>query len=983
MLSIVLVFTAPEKSWNHTVISPFVSTTTDHLHLQVRFRTTVDLTSILPTASASDEWAWEQSIPGVGLKPNSQGQDPHAWTEDHKTAERVGVNIGTNVEFTSNGSINSHTIREDVYHYQPMTDNEGMHSAHQVRYEKKDSRYECDFKRETTTACVRFNSNYTNVNFNRASKNKMWARSVAINKQRLVVGMPGEPNSQDKGYVSVYQCSVDTDHPVTWGTRCSDTATTILSETPDVAETSSFGEYVSISGSLLAVSSDVAIFTYSCPSSLFDFPKPGDQKGDSNVRCSTTPTTIIHGVSGPVAVEKSLGILLVSGSSNTTVFQCATEPVDATCSRKPSTTLSKHGSLTIAGSTLAIRDSATVYLYKCISTPACFLKTSVSVPCNNAVACAARGFVSVFGTTMVVGVGKADGSVAVSVFTISAELSSLTQVSSVSPPTGGAPGWGHAASLSAGVLAVGAPDSKQVFLYKCNPEVKTTPCREQDHKSTGIDVGSELRWNRQNLQWNKTAPGSIFLARESNIHNLTTGLDLYGPDTISPGWTPQNENFVNKPVYKFNSSSTIVSHIIGNGSAGWQDGVRNADPTFSKPMGIALDKRNEKLYVADSLSHAIRVVDLINISVTTVAGNGGQYGYRNGIGTDALFNTPVAVAISPGGDYLYVSDSMNHRIRRIQLATRQTSAIAGDGTAGYRDGTGSYHDAPGSSGSLHLPSGLAVAPDGRYLVISDHNNRRLRTINIASARSIRRSRSSDDRFAVDEDLYEADLYTLTGTSRRSSMSSTGSTTRWDQKSLDGVGTGATFAGPQGLAFTPDGSHMFVADREGNKIRQVTVKTTQPTVPGPPLLYSVTSTSFVISWLHSRAIPLVDKYEIQYRELSGVHGGLQSNIRGPNLAAKSEWKTIVRFAKTGTALHRPSTTLTDMIPNTNYGIRVRAHNTAGWSAWTWETLMTTRTCGNSNAFKWVKPNGELYHVDGLSCMGHDERQIMTKTHTDPH
>jgi hypothetical protein len=94
-------------------------------------------------------------------------------------------------------------------------------------------------------------------------------------------------------------------------------------------------------------------------------------------------------------------------------------------------------------------------------------------------------------------------------------------------------------------------------------------------------------------------------------------------------------------------------------------------------------------YVTDSLNHRIRRIDLTSSSfpVTTLAG-AGSAGYLNGVGTSTLFNGPTSIAISPiggGGKYMYVADSLSYRIRLIDLTTNPVTVSLFAGTGNYMD----------------------------------------------------------------------------------------------------------------------------------------------------------------------------------------------------------------------------------------------------------------------------------------------------------
>ncbi len=85
---------------------------------------------------------------------------------------------------------------------------------------------------------------------------------------------------------------------------------------------------------------------------------------------------------------------------------------------------------------------------------------------------------------------------------------------------------------------------------------------------------------------------------------------------------------------------------------------------FNYPTGLALDGGNN-LYVADTLNNVIRKIDTKG-NVTTVAGVPGSSGYQNGVAGQALFNAPTGIAVSEDGHRIYVADTGNHRVRLIR-----------------------------------------------------------------------------------------------------------------------------------------------------------------------------------------------------------------------------------------------------------------------------------------------------------------------------
>jgi sugar lactone lactonase YvrE len=165
-------------------------------------------------------------------------------------------------------------------------------------------------------------------------------------------------------------------------------------------------------------------------------------------------------------------------------------------------------------------------------------------------------------------------------------------------------------------------------------------------------------------------------------------------------------------------SPFAVTTVAGTGTAGSAD---SPGASFSSPIGITSDGPN--LYVADTANHTIRKILISSGAVTTVAGLAGAFGITDGTGAAARFKSPQG--ITTDGTYLYVADTANHLIRKIDLAgtvlvsTVAGTVVAGAGTAGSADGTG-------AGASFSSPIGITT--DGTYLYDADNGTSTIRRI---------------------------------------------------------------------------------------------------------------------------------------------------------------------------------------------------------------------------------------------------------------
>jgi len=146
------------------------------------------------------------------------------------------------------------------------------------------------------------------------------------------------------------------------------------------------------------------------------------------------------------------------------------------------------------------------------------------------------------------------------------------------------------------------------------------------------------------------------------------------------------------------------------------------------PGGALAFDRDGRLYVSDTLNHVIRRIDFEANRIDTVAGTG-EAGF-SGDGDDATqaeLNNPRDLQISADGKALYIADEKNQRIRALDLETGTIDTVAGNGDVGY-DGEG---HAPTET-ALNRPAGLALDEDG-LLYIADTYNHRIRRFDPGAA----------------------------------------------------------------------------------------------------------------------------------------------------------------------------------------------------------------------------------------------------------
>lgn len=186
----------------------------------------------------------------------------------------------------------------------------------------------------------------------------------------------------------------------------------------------------------------------------------------------------------------------------------------------------------------------------------------------------------------------------------------------------------------------------------------------------------------------------------------------------------------NNQIKEINVATGEVVSLVGSVVDNYREGT-NPRVRFSTISGITIDSAGKYLYVADHWNNRIRKVDLATKTSSLVSGTG-QYncvgscnGYAEGNRDTARFDSPGDIVISPDDQTLYVTDSSNNRVRKIRISDGQTTLIAGSGVAGCVD-------AKGALAKFNRPYGLAIDPAGNYLYVADTNNHRIRKIEIVS-----------------------------------------------------------------------------------------------------------------------------------------------------------------------------------------------------------------------------------------------------------
>jgi thiol-disulfide isomerase/thioredoxin/DNA-binding beta-propeller fold protein YncE len=284
----------------------------------------------------------------------------------------------------------------------------------------------------------------------------------------------------------------------------------------------------------------------------------------------------------------------------------------------------------------------------------------------------------------------------------------------------------------------------------------------------------------------------------------------------------------------------VVREVIGGGQEGFTDGDF-ATARFRKPQGMAL--LGEKLYLADTENHAVRVADLTTKRVSTLVGNGVKPARLNVAGRGASIGlaSPWDIAVHDG--LLYVAVAGTHQIWRVDPNTGEAAPFAGSGREDIADGPAFVPAAnaigadTGRGAALAQTSGLSVHGDQLYFADSETSS--LRVVNLTGEPRVRTlighglfdfgDIDGDARTArlqhclgvvwANDALFVADTYN--NKIRRLDLAS-GRLTTFAGTGHDGHDDGplaqASFSEPGGLSFA--GGKLYVADTNNHAIRVI-------------------------------------------------------------------------------------------------------------------------------------------------------------------
>jgi DNA-binding beta-propeller fold protein YncE len=208
--------------------------------------------------------------------------------------------------------------------------------------------------------------------------------------------------------------------------------------------------------------------------------------------------------------------------------------------------------------------------------------------------------------------------------------------------------------------------------------------------------------------------GSVDGAGPTALFTSPSGLALVGSNLYV---SDTNDSTIRK----ISIPGGAVSTVAGSANIPGTDDGKGPNAHFNLPTQLAADPNGSRLFLTDSNNSTVRMISIPDMVVKTIAGQAQADGKADGPPAKSAFNRPRGIATD--GKFVYVSDTGNNLIRKIDLSSMTTSTLAGTGEEGDKDGAG-------TEAQFNNPG--AIATDGTTIYVLDADNHGVRKVDAAT-----------------------------------------------------------------------------------------------------------------------------------------------------------------------------------------------------------------------------------------------------------
>ncbi len=296
-----------------------------------------------------------------------------------------------------------------------------------------------------------------------------------------------------------------------------------------------------------------------------------------------------------------------------------------------------------------------------------------------------------------------------------------------------------------------------------------------------------------------------------------------------------------------NLHAATIQTVAGTGKPGYDPQERDPNKAaLDQPFGVIVHLGS--IFFCDTNNHVIRVINTESGDISTVVGTGKKgYSGDNGPPSEATLNEPYELRFHPNGD-LYWVERLNHVVRKLDAKTKLVTTVAGIGKPGF-----SGDDGPATAAALNQPHSIQFDQKFENLLICDIANNRIRAVDLKTNKITtwcgngKKEATPDGAKVSDQtplkgpraleiapngDLWLAlregnAIYRIDAKTQK--LEHIAGTGKQGFTGNGGPAKEATLSGPKGLAISPDGKFVYLADTESHTVRAIDLTKTPPTL----------------------------------------------------------------------------------------------------------------------------------------------------------